>query len=89
MSTISIASVCGSVSSAIDYADLELNPHGVICCENCVSIVSARESWAELFNYSFITTCSVCLGNSKTDIAKLCAEHYDEWFFEKSCGENW
>ena len=89
MSTISIASVCGSVSTMIDREDWELNPHGVICCENCNSIVSARESWAELFNYSFATTCTSCLGISKTNIKTLCVEHYNDWFAEKSCGENW
>lgn len=84
-----LMSACGSAGSLVDNEDLILNPHGVTCCSNCKSIIETRESWAKVFNYSFLPKCSVCLGNSKTDISKLCIEHYDEWFFEKSCGENW
>lgn len=89
MSSVLIASVCGSVSTTIDREDEILNPHGVICCDNCTSIVSARESWAKAYNYSFLPKCSVCLGKSKTDIGNLCELHYAEWFAEKACGENW
>lgn len=89
MSTILLNSVCGSVSSSVDYEDVILNPHGVICCDNCSSIISARESWAEVFNYSFLPTCSSCLGKSKVNIGSLCAMHYNDWFMEKSVGENW
>ena len=89
MSSVLVNSACGSVSTLIDRDDEILNPHGVVCCDNCKSIISARESWAKVFNYSFLPKCSVCLGNSKTDIANLCEYHYSEWFAEKSCGENW
>lgn len=56
MSTfINIKSVCGSASTAVDIFDAPLNPHGVICCDACKSILSARESWADLYNYDFYT----------------------------------
>lgn len=54
MSTyVKIDSVCGSVTSSIDVFDLELNPHGSICCDACKSIVATRESWAKEYNYEF------------------------------------
>jgi hypothetical protein len=84
-----MSSVCGSVSSVIDREDEILNPHGVICCDACNSIVSARESWAKVYDYNFIPKCSTCLGKSKVDIANLCENHYNDWFAEKSLGENW
>jgi hypothetical protein len=50
MSTfVSVNSVCGAVSTTIDMYDLELNPHGVICCDNCQSIVLCREAWNFLY----------------------------------------
>ena len=55
MSTfIKMYSVCGNSSTAVDIYDAPLNPHGVICCDACKSIVQARESWAALYNYSFV-----------------------------------
>ena len=51
---IKMPSVCGAVSSSVDIFDAPLNPHGVICCDACKSIVQARESWAALYNYSFV-----------------------------------
>jgi hypothetical protein len=46
MSTyVSVKSVCGNASASIDMYDLELNQHGVICCDNCESIVLCREAW--------------------------------------------
>jgi hypothetical protein len=54
MSTyIKLKSVCGDSSASVDIYDVELNPHGVVCCNNCNSIIEARESWAKQFNYSF------------------------------------
>ena len=50
MSTfVSINSVCGAVTTTIDMYDLELNPHGVICCDNCKSIVLCRNAWDFLY----------------------------------------
>lgn len=51
--SVSLASVCGSCSSQVDVYDLDLNPHGVICCGNCRLIIEARESWAKEYNYEF------------------------------------
>ena len=44
-----VKSVCGATSAPIDMYDLELNPHGVICCDNCESIVLCREAWDYLY----------------------------------------
>lgn len=48
---IPIKSVCGAVTSQIDIYDLELNQDGIICCDNCKSILVCRESWYKKFNY--------------------------------------
>jgi hypothetical protein len=44
-----VKSVCGATSAPIDMYDLELNPHGVICCDNCKSIVLCRKAWDFLY----------------------------------------
>ena len=50
MSTyVTIASVCGKSSTSIDMYDLELNRDGVICCDNCQSIVLCRKAWDYLY----------------------------------------
>lgn len=51
---LTVPTACGAMTTDIDVFDLELNPHGGVCCDNCKSIISARESWAALYNYSFI-----------------------------------
>jgi hypothetical protein len=50
MSTyVTIASVCGKSSASIDMYDVELNPNGVICCDNCQSILMCRNAWDYLY----------------------------------------
>ena len=50
MSTyVPIKSVCGAVSTSIDIYDLDLIPHGVICCDNCKSIILCRKAWDFLY----------------------------------------
>jgi hypothetical protein len=50
MSTfINLDSVCGATTASVDVYDLELNPHGVICCDNCNSIVLCRKAWDFLY----------------------------------------
>jgi len=50
MSTfVDINSVCGAVTTTIDMHDVELNPHGVICCDNCRSILICRKAWDFLY----------------------------------------
>jgi hypothetical protein len=44
-----VKSVCGASSASVDMYDLDLNPHGVICCSNCESIVLCREAWDFLY----------------------------------------
>lgn len=50
---VPISSVCGSVRTEIDSYDYDLNPHGTICCANCLLIVATRESWAKEYDYQF------------------------------------
>ena len=53
MSTyVNLASVCGATSASVDVYDLDLNPHGVICCDNCKSIVMFRKAWDFLYKES-------------------------------------
>ncbi len=50
MSTyVPIKSVCGVVTTTIDRYDYDLNPHGVICCDNCQSILMCRKAWDYLY----------------------------------------
>jgi len=50
MSTlVQIKSVCGATSTSIDIYDLELNSNGVICCDNCKSILVCRKAWDFLY----------------------------------------
>jgi len=50
MSTyVPIKSVCGATSTSIDIYDLELNPNGVVCCDNCKSILLCRKAWDFLY----------------------------------------
>jgi len=46
---INLASVCGKSSASVDVYDLDLNPHGVICCDNCKSILICRNAWNYLY----------------------------------------
>ena len=50
---VKIASVCGSVVGDIDVFDLDLNPHGSVCCDNCRLIIETRESWAKEYDFTF------------------------------------
>ena len=50
MSTfINLDSVCGKSSASVDVYDLDLNPHNVICCDNCRSILICRKAWDFLY----------------------------------------
>ena len=50
MSTyVTVASVCGKSSTSVDVYDLDLNPNGVICCNNCESILMCRKAWDHLY----------------------------------------
>jgi hypothetical protein len=50
MSTfINVKSVCGNASTSVDVQDLELNLDGVICCNNCESILLCRKAWDHLY----------------------------------------
>jgi hypothetical protein len=46
MSTyLTVRSICGDKTTSIDIYDLELNRDGVICCDNCESILICRKAW--------------------------------------------
>lgn len=50
MSTfVNLASVCGKTSVSVDVYDMELNRDGVICCDNCKSIMMCRNAWNYLY----------------------------------------
>lgn len=42
---INLKSACGRKSSSVDVQDLELNPHGVVCCVECETIIESRNAW--------------------------------------------
>ena len=42
---ISVKSACGRKSANVDVQDLDLNPHGVICCNECKTIIESRNAW--------------------------------------------
>jgi len=46
---VNVKSVCGNISASVDIYDLELNRDGVICCDNCKSILMCREAWGFLY----------------------------------------
>jgi hypothetical protein len=39
------SSACGRMEADVDIFDLPLNPHGVICCGECETIIESREAW--------------------------------------------
>lgn len=45
----SLRSVCGKKVSYVDAYDMNSNPNGTICCDNCQSILMCREAW--MFKY--------------------------------------
>jgi hypothetical protein len=50
MSTfVNLDSVCGKQSAAVDVYDLDANPDGVVCCDNCKSILICRNAWNYLY----------------------------------------
>jgi len=46
---VNVKSVCGNATTSIDMYDLELNRDGVICCDNCKSIMMCRNAWNYLY----------------------------------------
>jgi hypothetical protein len=50
MSTfVNVKSVCGNASGSVDIYDLDANPNGVVCCDNCKSILICRNAWNYLY----------------------------------------
>ena len=46
---VNLPSVCGATSASVDVYDVDLNPNGVICCDNCESILLCRKAWDFLY----------------------------------------
>ena len=46
---LKLDSVCGATSSFVDVYDINLNPNGSICCDNCKSIMICRNAWDFLY----------------------------------------
>jgi hypothetical protein len=46
---INVKSVCGNVSTSVDVQDLNLNTNGIVCCDNCKSILMCRNAWNFLY----------------------------------------
>ena len=47
MSTfVNLASACGRTVASVDVYDVELNPNGVRCCNECETIIQSREAWS-------------------------------------------
>lgn len=46
---INVRSLCGDKTTSIDIYDLELNQNGIICCDNCESIMICRKAWGFLY----------------------------------------
>jgi hypothetical protein len=44
-----LRSVCGNSVAHVDAYDMNLNPHGSICCGNCETILISRKSWDYLY----------------------------------------
>ena len=45
MSTfVKLQSACGKTSTDCDIFDLEANPHGCICCDECKRIIAEKEA---------------------------------------------
>ena len=46
---VTVAYVCCKASTSVDVQDLELNRDGIICCDNCQSILMCRKAWDFLY----------------------------------------
>jgi hypothetical protein len=50
MSTLyTLNSVCGKNTFYVDPYEVNLNPNGAICCDNCKSILICRQAWDFLY----------------------------------------
>ena len=44
-----LRSVCGKTTSYVDAYDINFNPNGATCCDNCKSILICRNAWNFLY----------------------------------------
>jgi len=45
----SLKSICGKNTFYVDPYDVNFNPEGAICCDNCNSILICRKAWDFLY----------------------------------------
>jgi hypothetical protein len=44
-----LKSVCGQKTFYVDAYDVNFNPNGATCCDNCESILLCRKAWDFLY----------------------------------------
>ena len=44
-----LKSICGNKTFYVDAYDVNFNPNGATCCDNCKSILICREAWDFLY----------------------------------------
>ena len=44
-----LKSVCGKNTFYVDSYEVNFNPNGATCCDNCKSILICREAWDHLY----------------------------------------
>lgn len=44
-----VESTCGKSGTMVQVEDIELNADGIICCDNCKSIIACREAWYAIY----------------------------------------
>lgn len=42
---VKVDSACGRTFAWVDIFDLDLNVHGVWCCNECQTIIQSRSAW--------------------------------------------
>ena len=48
-SIYAMKSVCGKNTFYVDAYDVNFNPNGATCCDNCKSILMCRSAWDYLY----------------------------------------
>lgn len=44
-----LKSICRKNTFYVDAYEVNINPNGAICCDNCRSILICREAWDHLY----------------------------------------
>jgi hypothetical protein len=85
MSTqVSIQSACGRITTSIDLFDLELNPHGVVCCPECELIIESRDAWLGV-----CYECGTDVHLYPDTLCPECASQYMSDYTKEKWGGRW